>query len=138
MLPVKTITELAHNLYRMSSNQEFLCKARNARNLTSFKTRMIPRHTSLFTLVMKFHDWQSSERCIRKLISRHCLEKTRNTNHFITWFVYFLIYFGDNHLIPRGVGGLAVFVNKINNLATQSWKKNSGLCSIENKKNNLI
>ena len=38
---------------------------------------MIPRHTSLFTLVMKFHDWQSSERCIRKLISRHCLEKTR-------------------------------------------------------------
>jgi hypothetical protein len=34
-------------------------------------------------------------------------------------------------------GGLAVFVNKINNLATQSWKKNSGLCSIENKKNNL-
>jgi hypothetical protein len=34
-------------------------------------------------------------------------------------------------------GGLAVFVNKINNLATQSWKKNSGLYSIENKKNNL-
>jgi uncharacterized protein YaaR (DUF327 family) len=25
----------------------------------------------------KFHDRQSSERCIRKLISRHCLEKTR-------------------------------------------------------------
>ena len=51
--------------------KEFLCKTRNARNLTSFKTRM------LFTLVMKFHDRQSSERCIRKLISRHCLEKTR-------------------------------------------------------------
>ena len=31
----------------------------------------------LFTLVMKFHDRQSSERCIRKLISRHCLDKTR-------------------------------------------------------------
>ena len=31
----------------------------------------------LFTLVMKFHDRQSLERCIRKLISRHCLEKTR-------------------------------------------------------------
>jgi hypothetical protein len=31
----------------------------------------------LFTLVMKFHDRQSSEQCIRKLISRHCLEKTR-------------------------------------------------------------
>jgi hypothetical protein len=26
---------------------------------------------------MKFHDRQSSERCIRKLISRHCLDKTR-------------------------------------------------------------
>jgi hypothetical protein len=31
----------------------------------------------LFMLVIKFHDRQSSERCIRKLISRHCLEKTR-------------------------------------------------------------
>jgi hypothetical protein len=31
----------------------------------------------MFTLVMKFHDRQSSERCIRKLISRHCLDKTR-------------------------------------------------------------
>jgi hypothetical protein len=51
---------------------EFLCKARNARNLTSFKTRMTCAH-----LVMKFHDRQSSERCIRKLMSRHCLEKTR-------------------------------------------------------------
>jgi hypothetical protein len=55
--------------------KEFLCKARNARILTSFKTRMIHVLT-LFTLVMKFHDRQSSERCIRKLISRHCLEKT--------------------------------------------------------------
>ena len=55
--------------------KEFLCKARNARNLTSFKTRMIHVLT-LFTLVMQFHDRQSSERCIRKLISRHCLEKT--------------------------------------------------------------
>jgi hypothetical protein len=48
-----------------------------------------------------------------------------DTNHFIPWFVYILVYFGDNQLIPLGVGtgGLAVFVNKINNLATQSWKK---------------
>ena len=53
--------------------KEFLCKARNARNLTPFKTRMI----HVFTLVVKFHDRQSLERCIRKLISRHCLEKTR-------------------------------------------------------------
>ena len=28
-------------------------------------------------LLTKFHDRQSSERCIRKLISRHCLDKTR-------------------------------------------------------------
>jgi hypothetical protein len=35
-----------------------------------------PQHPSLFTLVMKFHDRQSSERCIWKLISRYCLEKT--------------------------------------------------------------
>jgi hypothetical protein len=27
-----------------------------------------------------------------------------DTNHFITWFVYFLFCFGDNQLIP-GVGG---------------------------------
>ena len=33
---------------------------------------------------MKFHDRQSSERCIRKLISRHCLEKTRTRwNNFL-------------------------------------------------------
>ena len=59
-----------------------------------------------------------------------------HTNHFITWFVYFLVCFGDNQLIPRGArgggGGLAVFVNEINNLATQGWQKNSGLCFIEN------
>jgi hypothetical protein len=52
-------------------------------------------------------------------INRH---RYFDTNHFITWFVYFLVCFGDNQLIPRGGGGLAVFVNKINNLATQSWK----------------
>ena len=46
-----------------------------------------------------------------------------DTNHFITWFVYFPVCFGDNQLIPGGGEGLAVFVNKINNLATQSWKK---------------
>jgi hypothetical protein len=33
-----------------------------------------------FTLVMKFHDRQSSERCIRKLISRHCLDKTQTSS----------------------------------------------------------
>ena len=61
--------------------KEFLCKARN---LTSFKTRMIHVHPSLFTLVMKFHDRQSSERRIGKLISRHCLEKTHTRwNEFL-------------------------------------------------------
>jgi hypothetical protein len=57
-----------------------------------------------------------------------------DTNHFITWFVYFLVCFGNNQLIPRG-GGLAVFVNKINNwppkVGKQFWpllhRKKSGL-----------
>jgi hypothetical protein len=40
----------------------------------------------LFTLVMKFHDRQSSERCIRKLISRHCLDKTRTR-----WIIRFYL-----------------------------------------------
>ena len=39
---------------------------------------MIHTCAQLFMLVMKFHDRQSSEQCIRKLISRHCLEKTCN------------------------------------------------------------
>ena len=56
-----------------------------------------------------------------------------DNNHFITCFVYYLVCFGDNHLIPQGGGGGSVFLNKINNLATQSWKKNSGLCFIEKK-----
>ena len=39
---------------------------------------------NFFTLVMKFRDRQSSERCIRKLISRHCLDKTRTRwNNFL-------------------------------------------------------
>ena len=45
----------------------------------------------LFTLVMKFHDRQSSERCIRKLISRHCLDKTR------TRWNDFLFLITDDH-----------------------------------------
>ena len=76
--------------------KEFLCKARNARNLTSFKTKMIPRHISLFTLGMKFHDQQSSERCIRKLISRHCLEKTRTR-----WNDYLFLITDDRDFRPQ-------------------------------------
>ena len=52
-----------------------------------------------------------------------------DTNHFITWFVYFLVCFGYNQLIPGGGGDLAFFVNKINNLATQSLKKNLAFAS---------
>ena len=61
---------------------------------------------------------------IRLILSIIC-HRYFNTNYFITWFVYFMVCFGDNQLIPRGGGGggLAVFVNKINNLPTQSWKK---------------
>ena len=59
---------------------------------------------------------------IRPILSIIC-HRYFDTNHFITWFVYFLVCFGDNQLIPGGGEGLAVFVNKINNLATQSWKK---------------
>ena len=81
--------------------KEFLCKARNARNLTSFKTRMIHVLT-LITLVVKFHDRQSSERCIRKLISRHCLEKTRTRwNDFL-----FLITDDRNHRPQTCTNGL--------------------------------
>ena len=50
----------------------------------------------LFTLVMKFHDRQSSERCIRKLISRHCLEKTRTR-----WNDYLFLITDDRDFRPQ-------------------------------------
>ena len=48
-----------------------------------------PQHPLLITLVMKFHDRQSSER-IRKLISRHCFEKKTRTrwNDFLFLITY--------------------------------------------------
>ena len=49
----------------------------------------------LFTLVMKFHDRQSSERSIRKLISCHCLEKT------CTRWNDFLFLITDDHDFRR-------------------------------------
>jgi hypothetical protein len=55
-----------------------------------------PQHASLFTLVMKFHDRQSSERCIRKLISRHCLEKTRTK-----WNDYLFLITDDRDFRPQ-------------------------------------
>ena len=65
---------------------------------------------------------------IRLILSIIC-HRYFDTNHFITWFVYFLVCFGDSQLIPWVGEGLAVFVNKINNLATQSWKKNLAFAS---------
>ena len=52
--------------------------------------------SSLFTLVMKFHDRQSSERCIRKLISRHCLEKTRTR-----WNDFLFLITDDRDFRPK-------------------------------------
>jgi hypothetical protein len=50
-----------------------------------------------------------------------------DTNHFITLVRLFPgLFWGQP--IDSG-GGLAVFVNKINNLATQSWKKNLAFAS---------
>jgi hypothetical protein len=62
--------------------------------------------------------------------------------HFILTLSVYSLFYNLVYLFPDLFWGqpfdsVAVFVNKINNLATQSWKKNSGLCSIENKKNNL-
>jgi hypothetical protein len=51
-----------------------------------------------------------------------------DTNHFITWFVYFLVCFGDNQLIPWGWGGGS------GSFCKSKLEKNSGLCFIENKK----
>ena len=42
---------------------------------------------------------------IRLILSIIC-HRYFDTNHFITWFVYFLVCFGDNQLIPRGRGGV--------------------------------
>jgi hypothetical protein len=50
----------------------------------------------LFTLVMKFHDRQSSERCIRRLISRHCLDKTRTR-----WNDFLFLITNDRDLRPQ-------------------------------------
>jgi hypothetical protein len=50
----------------------------------------------LFTLVMKFHDLQSSERCIRKLISRHCLYKTRTR-----WNDFLFLITNDRDFRPQ-------------------------------------
>ena len=55
-----------------------------------------PQYPSLFTLVMKFHDRQSSERCIRKLISRHCLDKTRTR-----WNEYLFLITYDRDFRPQ-------------------------------------
>ena len=50
----------------------------------------------MFTLVMKFHDRQSSGRCIRKLISRHCLDKTRTR-----WNDFLFLITDDRDFLPE-------------------------------------
>jgi hypothetical protein len=55
-----------------------------------------PQHTSLFTFVMKFYDRQSSERCIRKLISRHYLDKIRTR-----WNDYLFLITDDRDFRPQ-------------------------------------
>jgi hypothetical protein len=69
---------------------------------------------------------------IRLILSINC-HRYFDTNHFITWYVYFLVCFGDNQLNPRreGVGRLAVFINKVGKkiwpLLHRKFKKKSGL-----------
>jgi hypothetical protein len=50
----------------------------------------------LFTLMMKFHDRQSSEWCIQKLISRHCLDKTRTR-----WNDFLFLIIDDRDFRPQ-------------------------------------
>jgi hypothetical protein len=59
----------------------------------------------LFTLVMKFHDRQSSERCIRKLISRHCLDKTRTR-----WNDFLFLITDDRDFRPQTCTNGLVFL----------------------------
>ena len=58
--------------------------------------RTHPMFADWFTLVMKFHDRQSSERCIRKLISRYCLDKTRTR-----WNDFLFLITDDRDFRPR-------------------------------------
>jgi hypothetical protein len=59
----------------------------------------------LFTLVMKFHDRQSSERCIRKLISRHCLDKTHTR-----WNDFLFLSTDDRDFRPQTCTNGLVFI----------------------------
>jgi hypothetical protein len=70
---IKSSSEVTYckNIHEIISLQGKKCKKFN------FFQNQNDTCAHLFTLVMKFHDRQSSERCIRKLISHHCLDKTR-------------------------------------------------------------
>ena len=74
---------------------------------------------------------------IRLILSIIC-HRYFDTNHFITWFVYFLVRFGDNQLIPRGGGGGGGGFWQFLQIKSIIWPpkvgKNSGLCFIENFK----
>jgi hypothetical protein len=58
----------------------------------------------LFTLVMKFHDRQSSVRCIRKLNSRRCLDKTRTR-----WKDFLFLITDDRDFRPQTCTNSLVF-----------------------------
>jgi hypothetical protein len=45
---------------------------------------------------------------IRLILSIIC-HRYFDTNHFITWFIYFLVCFGDNQLIQHRGGGRGVW-----------------------------
>jgi hypothetical protein len=90
--------------------------------------------------------WKHLELSEKKIKNQQEKKNAKNTTYFVHnlsplfWHQPFhnlvrlfpVLFWGQP--IDSAVGGLAVFVNKINNLATQSWKKNSGLCFIENNK----
>jgi hypothetical protein len=63
----------------------------------------------LFRLVMKFHDRQSSERCIRKLISRHCLDKSRTR-----WNDFLFLITDDRDFRPQTCTNGLRFLGNVN------------------------
>ena len=84
------LTLLLWNIHEIISLQGKKCKKFN------FFQNQNDACAHLFTLVMKFHDRQSSERCIRKLISRHCLDKTRTR-----WNDFLFLITDDRDFCPQ-------------------------------------
>ena len=88
----------------------------------------------LFTLVMKFHDRQSSERYIRKLISRHCLDKKRTR-----WNDFLFLITDDRDFRPQIYTNGLVFreCKHIKNIFEDVYfTKNSFHITLKKKKKN--